>query len=765
MKKVYTYLTVTLLFSFAVSTSFSQNNLAAGDIAIVSYQSDVDLTNTFNPAIAEFEDRFSIVVLKPGGLAAGTVIYFTDRGWDGPNNTWLDNATVGHEAVIKWVVPVAGVAQGTELYFINLYHDETAPPNVYTWDAYTTEAGTTKIGVVTSETNPATDGGGMGFTVSGDELLVYQTGPTAGPAGVYSATPIRFVTALLANIVTGTTTYAGWDATPISLNESSLPPGLVNGQTAFVMSPGPLPGTSNGTLEPDNGKYNCTGSSGVSCSALAQSSIIYTTKNRTYNNAAFTIGATSSNCSYALLSAVTYATQPSPVTACSGLPVSFNVSASGSGSLSYQWQESADTVFSAPATLSNTGVYSGTGTNTLAISNDSTLNGKYYRAVVTGSCGAVNSTGALLTVTSPSLSGNDSVTRSVGTQNNIYYAASCAAITKIVPSGAIGTQVTGNVKAWVWVEALVPHVGVQPFVQRHYQITPATNPTTATATVTLYFSQAEFNNFNADPNSTLDLPTGAADAVGKANLRIAKYNGSSNNGSGLPVSYTSTSSIIDPPDANIVYNATFSRWEVTFDVAGFSGFTVQTSTIVLPVKLISFAAQRTSTAIEANWQTSAEMNNHHFELERSTDGRNFNFVGQVAGNNGNRISNYSYTDVGATLLHVSKLFYRLKVISQSGDFEYSNIIVLSLNKSVQLLTSVVPNPFVDKLSLNLNMPAKGNLNIKITDVSGRVLITENAEVVKGFSAHFVQGVNKLAGGVYLLSVLFEGEMFTYKLFK
>jgi hypothetical protein len=47
-------------------------------------------------------------------------------------------------------------------------------------------------------------------------------------------------------------------------------------------------------------------------------------------------------------------------------------------------------------------------------------------------------------------------------------------------------------------------------VQRHYEIAPTNNASTATGRVTLYFTQAEFTNFNNDPLSVLDLPADAA---------------------------------------------------------------------------------------------------------------------------------------------------------------------------------------------------------------------------------------------------------------
>ena len=82
MKKSYQLLCVLLTLLAFSTKSFAQNNLAAGDLAFVSYQSDTDPTNTFLTTVLDFDDRFSIVVLKSGGLTAGTVIYITDRGWN-----------------------------------------------------------------------------------------------------------------------------------------------------------------------------------------------------------------------------------------------------------------------------------------------------------------------------------------------------------------------------------------------------------------------------------------------------------------------------------------------------------------------------------------------------------------------------------------------------------------------------------------------------------------------------------------------------------
>lgn len=169
--------------------------------------------------------------------------------------------------------------------------------------------------------------------------------------------------------------------------------------------------------------------------------------------------------------------------------------------------------FTSPTTLTNAGIYSGALTASLTIFNTAGLNGKYYRLVAANGCGTTaNGTGALLTVASTSLpmaAATDN--HAVDSSNNIYFGPSCSVIAKVIPSGP--NPVTGAVTSKVWVEPGVGYINAKPFVQRHYEIVPATDAAAATGTVTLYFSQAEFTAFNAATGSTVDLPTGPADNI------------------------------------------------------------------------------------------------------------------------------------------------------------------------------------------------------------------------------------------------------------
>src|SRR5690606_34949378 len=89
--------------------------------------------------------------------------------------------------------------------------------------------------------------------------------------------------------------------------------------------------------------------------------------------------------------------------------------------------------------------------------------------------------------------------------NNLFVDNNCKLIASLSPDGA--NPVADSVTANVWIETGVPEHAGKPFVARHYQFTPKVDPATASGRITLYFTQAEFDAFNASPNSTLDLPT------------------------------------------------------------------------------------------------------------------------------------------------------------------------------------------------------------------------------------------------------------------
>jgi Secretion system C-terminal sorting domain len=283
----------------------------------------------------------------------------------------------------------------------------------------------------------------------------------------------------------------------------------------------------------------------------------------------------------------------------------------------------------------------------------------------------------------------------------------------VVPSG--GTPVSGNVVSKVTIDAAVQSYLGSPYVQRHYDIEPATNAATATATVTLYYTQSEFDAYNLAAGINPPLPASPGDAVGIANLRVSQYHGTGT----APGNYTGSTELIDPVDANIVWNATLSRWEVTINVNGFSGFYTRTIGGVLPINLISFSGTSNGPLNKILWITAGEQNSAYFDLERSTDGITFSKAATIAAQSNNSSNkNYSYNDTKG----VSDVYYyRLKMVDTDGSFKYSAII--RLNNKQRGVISLYPNPAKETVTVSISDTKLLHTDLRITDMNGSLVKT------------------------------------------
>ena len=342
-------------------------------------------------------------------------------------------------------------------------------------------------------------------------------------------------------------------------------------------------------------------------------------------------------------------------------------------------------------------------------------------------------------------------TIATATQGTVTAFGDCAGLVAQTAQNGV-SPIAGTVTAKVFIQPTVPSNNSVPYVQRHYEITAATNSSTSTGRVTLYFTQAEFDNFNADPNSTLDLPTSGADAAGKANLIVIKYPGTSSDGSGLPATYTGTATVIDPSDAAIIFNATALRWEVSFDVTGLGGFFVQTNSGVLPVTLLSFTGKAEGNNSALVWKVNNEINHAGYDVQFSKDGRNFATAGSRSATNITGDKTYNFTHENAAFIN-EKLYYRLKINSTSGAFIYSDIIIVRFGKTEKLITDLYPTPTTGIVHIVSNANIAKPITINIFDISGRKLTS----TVLTNSGNNTIDITNYVKGIYLLEASVNGE--------
>lgn len=159
--------------------------------------------------------------------------------------------------------------------------------------------------------------------------------------------------------------------------------------------------------------------------------------------------------------------------------------------------------------------------------------------------------------------------------------------------------------------------------------------------------------------------------------------------------------------------------------------------VLLPVTLESLTAEATAKAATVKWATSSESGSSHFEVERSTDGRNFFPVGRVESmGNYEGLTNYDFVDETVTS---GVNYYRLRQVDFDGGFEYFGPVTVNV-AGAQL--TAFPNPAAGELFVR---GAAEEATATVLDLNGRVL--DSRPLLGG-----AVDVSALRAGTYLLRV-------------
>jgi hypothetical protein len=207
-------------------------------------------------------------------------------------------------------------------------------------------------------------------------------------------------------------------------------------------------------------------------------------------------------------------------------------------------------------------------------------------------------------------------------------------------------------------------------------------------------------------------------------------------------------------------------WTTNYDAP--TGNVILSVTGILPVNLLSFNANIQSQNVLLSWKTAEEVNHDRFEVERSTDGKQFTKIGTVSGQTGTAtIKYYSLTDIDAVQVFqsVGKIYYRLKIVGKNGENSYSLIVPVTFNKGKNFNVTISPNPFSSHIDVNLYLPANGKVSAKLVDASGRTVNSYEADLQKGFNSFIVGSLDQLATGTYTLQVVCNGQSVTKQLLK
>jgi hypothetical protein len=101
-------------------------------------------------------------------------------------------------------------------------------------------------------------------------------------------------------------------------------------------------------------------------------------------------------------------------------------------------------------------------------------------------------------------------------------------------------------------------------------------------------------------------------------------------------------------------------------------------------------------------------------------------------------------------------YYRLRQTDFDGKFSYSSVIALRSVKRDDVFV-LYPNPSQGNFTITMNDLFQENYELRMINSLGEVVYTQ-----RGISESVVPVNANLANGIYTLSLIFEGNIFTQK---
>jgi hypothetical protein len=188
------------------------------------------------------------------------------------------------------------------------------------------------------------------------------------------------------------------------------------------------------------------------------------------------------------------------------------------------------------------------------------------------------------------------------------------------------------------------------------------------------------------------------------------------------------------------------------DSTSFNHFytTVQTNTAPLPVELLFFTAEPYGEKVLCKWETASETNNDYFDVEKSSNGTEFEKIGRVRGfgqGTSSESRKYSFIDPDLCL---DIRYYRLKQVDIDGETSYSNDVAVNCREIKDKIV-VYPNPANNIVTCSFYENKSGIVRLQWIDLIGKTVKEELISVIKGYNT-IQTDVSTIARGIYYMRI-------------
>ena len=163
------------------------------------------------------------------------------------------------------------------------------------------------------------------------------------------------------------------------------------------------------------------------------------------------------------------------------------------------------------------------------------------------------------------------------------------------------------------------------------------------------------------------------------------------------------------------------------------------------LQLTSFQGQMQNNAVLLKWHTEQQGANTSFQVERSSNGQNFETVLTQSVNEARQSADYSGVDQTP---FSGKSFYRLKIIEPNRQ-TYSSIISVTSRGKVLSLSNISTTS--SSITADVNIQRSHDVNFSIVSMAGAVLLQQKIFIMQPAGKINIP-VGNLAGGQYYLRI-------------
>jgi hypothetical protein len=206
------------------------------------------------------------------------------------------------------------------------------------------------------------------------------------------------------------------------------------------------------------------------------------------------------------------------------------------------------------------------------------------------------------------------------------------------------------------------------------------------------------------------------------------------------------SQVTVPEGVTMTFRGTGSRKIINLDFTNYLG--------VIPVELVDFSGKQAENGtVQLNWRTASEVNLATFEIEKSSNGKDFQSIGKVKAKGQNQVANYNFTDINFK----ERAYYRLRQINTDGSFDYSKIITIAAASSRPII-KITPSVSDDFWTVECDTEDLRRAQIEVLDASGRLMLTQKGseKIIK---------THTFSRGLYFVRVTIGQQFWVRKMVK